>query len=100
MYEIDSTLIELMQQQHSARSRPWDKGGGGESSHPDPFLKRGGGRASKTFFFGPGLKIRGEWGSAPQAPPLNPPLQQQVYSVLPFLYNNMVLPTEIQIINR
>ena len=45
-------------------------------------------------------KNKGGGGRASQAPPLNPPLQQQVYSVLPFLYNNMVLPTEIQIINR
>ena len=56
----------MQQQQHSARSRPLQKMNG--------------------------LKIRGEWGGGAQAPPLNPSLQQQVYSVLPFLY--IVLPTE------
>ena len=73
-------------------------GGGVQSSRP---LEKGGPGLQKNFFFGPGLKIRkGGGGQRPQAPPLNLPLQQQVYSVLPVLYNNMVLPTEIQIINR
>ena len=56
----------MQQQQHSARSRPLQKMNG--------------------------LKIRVGGGRAPQAPPLNPSLHQQVYSVLPFLY--IVLPIE------
>ena len=81
MYEIDSTLNLC-------------------NNNTVPVIQtlRKGARVSEKTFFGPGLKIRGEGGSIPQAPLLNPPLQQQVYSVLPFLY--MVLPTEIQIINR
>ena len=64
--------------------------GGVQSSRP---LEKGG-RGLQKNFFSPGLKIRGEGGQAPQAPPLNLPRQQQVYSVLTFLY--MVLAIEIQ----
>ena len=52
------------------------KVGGGGGGHPDPEI-RGRGGVQKIFFrlFGPqfGLKIR-EGGSAPLAPPLDPPL--------------------------
>ena len=51
MYEIDSTLIELMQQQHSARSRPWDKGGGGGVQSTRPFSQKGGGGGPPKHFF-------------------------------------------------
>ena len=57
----------MQQQQHSARSRPLQK---------NEWSKNKGGVG----------------GGGGQAPPLNPSLQQQVYSVLPFLY--IVLPTE------
>ena len=51
MYEIDSTLIELMQQQHSARSRPWDKGGGGGSPVIQTLFSKGGGGGPPKHFF-------------------------------------------------
>ena len=71
-----------------------DKGGGGGGGDQETRPWKNGGPGHQKNFFGPGLKIRGEGGQAPQAPPLNLPRQQQVYSVLTFLY--MVLPIEIQ----
>ena len=64
MYEIDSKDQQGQHQRACQSSRPLEKGA----------------RVSEKTFFGPGLKISGEGGSVPQAPPLNPPLQQQVYS--------------------
>ena len=81
-----------MQQQHSARSRPWDKGGGGV--HAVIQTLRKGGPGLQKNFFSPWSKNKGGGEPSPQVPPLNLPLQQQVYSVLLSLY--MVLPTEIQ----
>ena len=68
MYEIDSTLIELMQQQHSARSRPWDKGGGGGVQSSRPFSQKGGGAGLQNIFFWPWSKNKRGVGQRPPGP--------------------------------
>ena len=68
------------------------RGGGGVHAVIQT-LRKGGPGLQKNFFW-PWSKNKGGGGPSPQVPPLNLPLQQQVYSVLLSLY--MVLPIEIQ----
>ena len=47
----ENELILSSSKQHSSgESRPSDKRGGGRGSHPDPEIRRGGGRSQETFF--------------------------------------------------